>query len=37
MKTATIDTSRGTITVELFDTEVPGTVVNFEKLAGEKF
>ena len=37
MKTATIDTSRGTITVELFDTEVPGTVANFEKLAGEKF
>jgi peptidyl-prolyl cis-trans isomerase B (cyclophilin B) len=37
MKTATIDTSRGTITVELFDTEVPGTVANFEKLADEKF
>jgi len=37
MKTATIDTSRGTITVDLFDTEVPGTVANFEKLASEKF
>jgi peptidyl-prolyl cis-trans isomerase B (cyclophilin B) len=37
MKTATIETSRGTITVDLFDTEVPGTVANFEKLAAEKF
>ena len=37
MKTATIDTSRGTITAELFDTEVPGTVSNFEKLANSKF
>lgn len=37
MKTATFDTSRGTIVAELFDTEVPGTVANFEKLANEKF
>ena len=37
MKTATIETSRGTITAELFDTEVPGTVANFEKLANAKF
>ena len=37
MKTATIETSRGTITAELFDTEVPGTVANFEKLANERF
>ena len=36
-KTATIDTSKGTITAELFDTEVPGTVANFEKLANSKF
>ena len=37
MKNAVIDTSRGTITAELFDTEVPGTVGNFEKLANSKF
>jgi len=37
MKTATIETSRGTITAELFDTEVPGTVANFEKLANSEF
>lgn len=36
-KTATIDTSKGTITAELFDTEVPNTVANFEKLANSKF
>ena len=36
-KTATIDTSRGTIVADLFDTEVPGTVENFEKLANSKF
>ncbi len=36
-KTATIDTSRGTIVAELFETEVPGTVANFEKLANSKF
>ena len=32
-KTATIQTSKGTIVAELFDQEVPGTVQNFEKLA----
>ena len=37
MKTATLETSRGTIVAELFDTEVPGTVANFEKLANENF
>jgi peptidyl-prolyl cis-trans isomerase B (cyclophilin B) len=36
-KTATIDTEKGTITAELFDTEVPGTVANFEKLANSEF
>ncbi len=36
-KTATIETSRGTIVAELFDTEVPGTVANFEKLANSEF
>jgi peptidyl-prolyl cis-trans isomerase B (cyclophilin B) len=37
MKTATIETSKGTITAELFDTEAPGTVANFEKLANSEF
>jgi peptidyl-prolyl cis-trans isomerase B (cyclophilin B) len=37
MKTATIETSRGTISAELFDSEVPNTVANFEKLANTKF
>jgi len=37
MKTATIVTSRGTITAELFDEETPGTVANFEKLANDRF
>ena len=37
MKTAVIETSHGTITAELFDTEVPGTVANFEKLANSGF
>ena len=37
MKTATFETDRGTIVVELFDEEAPGTVANFEKLANEKF
>jgi peptidyl-prolyl cis-trans isomerase B (cyclophilin B) len=36
-RTATIDTSKGTIVAELFDTEVPNTVANFEKLANSKF
>jgi len=37
MKTATIDTSRGTIKLELHDTKVPKTVANFEKLVGDGF
>jgi len=37
MKTATIETSRGTIVAELFDEEVPGTVENFAKLANSNF
>ena len=36
-KTATFETNKGTIVAELFDTEAPGTVANFEKLANEKF
>lgn len=37
MKSATIETSRGTIVAELFESEVPGTVANFEKLANSEF
>ena len=37
MKTATIETARGTILAELFDEEVPNTVANFEKLANSEF
>jgi peptidyl-prolyl cis-trans isomerase B (cyclophilin B) len=37
MKTATIETSRGTIVAELFDAEVPNTVANFEKLANSEY
>ena len=37
MKTATIETERGTIIAELFDTETPNTVANFEKLANEGY
>ena len=37
MKKAVIETSRGTMTAELFDTEVPNTVANFEKLANSEF
>ncbi|HEX6050333.1 MAG TPA: peptidylprolyl isomerase [Gemmatimonadaceae bacterium] len=33
MKTATIETNRGTIVAELYDTDAPKTVENFEKLA----
>jgi peptidyl-prolyl cis-trans isomerase B (cyclophilin B) len=36
-KTATIETSRGTLRAELFDSEVPDTVANFEKLANSEF
>ncbi|HSH70489.1 MAG TPA: peptidylprolyl isomerase [Deferrisomatales bacterium] len=37
MKTATIETNKGTIRVELFAAQVPKTVANFEKLAGDGF
>lgn len=37
MKTATIQTKRGTIKLELFDAETPVTCGNFEKLAKEGF
>ncbi|HEX3926553.1 MAG TPA: peptidylprolyl isomerase [Gemmatimonadales bacterium] len=36
-KTAKIDTARGTIVLDLFDTETPNTVANFEKLANSEF
>ena len=36
-KTATIESSKGTIVAELFDAEVPNTVANFEKLANSQF
>ena len=37
MKVATIETSRGTIRVELFEDKVPKTVANFEKLVNDGF
>ena len=37
MKTATIETNRGTIRIQLHADKVPRTVANFEKLAGEGF
>jgi len=37
MKTATIQTSKGTVVAELFDEEAPGTVANFEKLVNTNF
>jgi peptidyl-prolyl cis-trans isomerase B (cyclophilin B) len=37
MKTATIETERGTVVAELFGDEVPKTVANFEKLANDGF
>jgi peptidyl-prolyl cis-trans isomerase B (cyclophilin B) len=37
VKTATIETERGTIVAELFDKETPKTVANFEKLANSGF
>lgn len=37
MKSATIETSKGTIVAELFDEETPETVANFAKLANDKF
>ena len=36
-KTATFETNRGTIVADLYDTDAPGTVANFEKLANSKF
>src|SRR5437870_11760311 len=36
-KKAVIETKQGTIEVELFADEVPGTVANFEKLANSNF
>jgi peptidyl-prolyl cis-trans isomerase B (cyclophilin B) len=36
-KTATIETSKGTVVLDLFETEVPNTVANFEKLANSQF
>jgi peptidyl-prolyl cis-trans isomerase B (cyclophilin B) len=35
--TATINTTEGAITVELFDEDAPKTVQNFKKLAGDGF
>lgn len=37
MKTATIETNKGTIKVQLHDKEVPKTVANFEKLVKDGF
>jgi peptidyl-prolyl cis-trans isomerase B (cyclophilin B) len=37
MKTATFETDRGTIRLELFADKTPNTVANFEKLAGDGF
>jgi peptidyl-prolyl cis-trans isomerase B (cyclophilin B) len=37
MKTATIETSKGTIRLELYDDKTPRTVANFEKLAAKGF
>lgn len=36
-KTATFETNLGTITAELYHTDAPGTVANFEKLANSGF
>ena len=37
MKVATIETSKGTIRLQLHEDRVPKTVANFEKLAGDGF
>jgi len=37
MSTATMNTSEGTIVIELFDDDAPATVENFVKLAGDGF
>ena len=36
-KTATFETNKGTVVAELYETEAPLTVANFEKLANGKF
>jgi peptidyl-prolyl cis-trans isomerase B (cyclophilin B) len=36
-KQATFETNRGTIVAELYDTDAPNTVANFEKLANSGF
>jgi peptidyl-prolyl cis-trans isomerase B (cyclophilin B) len=36
-KYATIETNKGTMRAELFETEAPGTVANFEKLANSGY
>ena len=36
-KTATFDTTRGTIVAELYESDAPKTVANFEKLANSGF
>ena len=36
-KTATFETTKGVITIELFDVEAPKTVANFEKLASSGY
>src|ERR1700739_4397801 len=37
MSTATMNTSEGAITFELFDADAPKTVANFKKLGGDGF
>ena len=37
MKQATFETNRGTIKAELYETDAPKTVANFEKLANDGF
>jgi len=37
LKTATIETSKGTIKIELYDDKTPKTVANFEKLTADGF
>jgi cyclophilin family peptidyl-prolyl cis-trans isomerase len=37
MSTANMNTTQGTIALELFDEDAPKTVANFRKLAGENF
>ena len=36
-KRATFETNKGTIVAELYDTDAPKTVANFEKLANDKY